>query len=323
MSTYLETICTHEDMQSILPSLGEYNRNTVLTTWAIHSGDVYKSASSGRVDMLYRDGNELTSVSSLVDVDSDGEYYYDSAADVVYLQSAANPSTNHTIEAGKDFTTTVDEARGRASEMVRSIVAKPIYKKKGVGYQGETTRDYDEVLILSAAAIAVALMVRPFDLELADEIEEKYNNEGDPPGILQLVRDGFIKLHHEFSADRSQGQIAPVNVDAATTGSIVDISGSPSKTDVVRIEITTGGTLSYGTVSPVRYKVLTASDDGIQTNTSVENEILTGSYDTLAYGTRFKASQGVFTAGDYWYIDMSAGIPETQNPIRTSMARRY
>ena len=122
MSTYLETICTHEDMQSILPSLGEYNRNTVLTTWAIHSGDVYKSPSSGRVDMLYRDGNELTSVSSLAEVDSDGEYYYDSAADVVYLQSAANPSTNHTIESGKDFSSTVDEARGRASEMVRSIV---------------------------------------------------------------------------------------------------------------------------------------------------------------------------------------------------------
>ena len=38
MSTYLEAICTHEDMQFILPSLGEYNRNTVLTLWAIHSG---------------------------------------------------------------------------------------------------------------------------------------------------------------------------------------------------------------------------------------------------------------------------------------------
>ena len=31
MSTYLEAICTQEDMQAMLPSLGEYNRNTVLT----------------------------------------------------------------------------------------------------------------------------------------------------------------------------------------------------------------------------------------------------------------------------------------------------
>ena len=232
MSTYLEALCTQEDMQSILPSLGEYNRNTVLTTWSIHSGNVYKSPSSGRVDMLYRDGNELTSVADLASVDSDGEYFYDSSKDVVYLYSSANPSTNHTIETGKDFTDTVTEAKNRASELVRSIVAKPIYKRKGVGYQGETTRNYDEVLILSTAAMAVALMVRPFDMELATEIEEKYNNEGDPPGILQLVRDGFIKLHHEFSADRSQGLIVPVNVDSSTTGSIVDISGSPSRTDV-------------------------------------------------------------------------------------------
>ena len=77
MSTYLESICTQEDMQSILPSLGEYNRNTVLTTWAIYSGNVYKSASSGRVDILYRDGNELTVAANLAAVDSDGEYFYD------------------------------------------------------------------------------------------------------------------------------------------------------------------------------------------------------------------------------------------------------
>jgi hypothetical protein len=323
MTTFLEAICTQEDMQAILPSLGDYNRNTVLTTWAIHSGNVYKSASSGRVDVLYRDGNELTSVSDLASVDSDGEYYYDSSADVVYLYSNANPATNHTIEAGKDFTDTVNEARNRSSEIVRSIVAKPIYKKVGVGYQGESTRNYDEVLILSAAAIGVALMVRPFDMDLANEIEEKYNNEGDPPGMLQLVRDGFIKLHHEFSADRSQGLITPVSVNANTTGSIVDISGSPTRTDIVRIQITTGGTLTYGSASSVKYKVLSSSDTGLQTNTSVENETVTGGYDTLGYGTKFKASQGVYTAGDYWFVDMAAGIPETQNAIRTSTVRRY
>ena len=323
MSTYLEAICSHEDMQSILPSLGEYNRNTVLTTWTIHSGNVYKSPSSGRVDVLYRDGNELTSVADLASVDSDGEYFYDSSADVVYLFSSANPSTSHTIETGKDFTTTVDEARNRASEMVRSIVAKPIYKRKGVGYQGESAREYDEVLILSAAALAVALMVRPFDLEMADEIEERYNNEGDPIGMLQLVRDGFIKLHHEFSADRSQGLITPVSVDSSTTASIVDISGSPSKTDILRLQITTGGTLSYGTGSPVRYKVLTSDASGMQTATTVEDEILTGGYDTLGVGLKFKGSQGVYTSGDYYFIDAIAGTPETQNHIKTTKAKRY
>jgi len=323
MSTFLEAICTQEDMQSILPSLGEYNRNTVLTLWAIHSGSVYKSPSSGRVDVLYRDGNELTSVSDLASVNSDGEYFYDSSADVVFLFSNANPQTNHTIETGKDFTDSVNEARNRASEIVRSIVAKPIYKKIGVGYQGETTRNYDEVLILSTAAIAVALMVRPFDKDTADEIEEKYNNEGDPPGMLQLVRDGFIKLHHEFSADRSQGLITPVNTDSSTTASIVDIQGSPTRTDIVRIEITTGGTLSYGTASSVKYKVLASNNEGLQTQEVVTSETLTGGYDVLANGTRFKGSQGVYTTGDYWFVDMVAGIPETQNPIRTTNVRRY
>ena len=323
MTTYLESFCTHEDMQRILPSLGEYNRNTVLTIWAIHSGNVYKSTSSGRVDVLYRDGNELTSVTDLASVDSDGKYFYDSSADVVYLFSNANPQTNHTIEAGTDFSTTVDVARNSASEICRSIVSKPIYKKIGVGYQGESTRNYDEVIILSTAAIAVAMMVRPFDNELANEIEERYNSEDEPRGMLQLVRDGFIKLHHEFSADRSQGLITPVNINGSTTGSIVDIQGQPTRTDIVRIEITTGGTLSYGTASSIIYKVLAGNDDGLQTQEVVTGETLTGGYDTLAFGTKFKASQGVFTAGDYWFVDMVTGVPETQNPIRTAKAQRY
>ena len=323
MTTYLDSLCTHEDMQSILPSLGEYNRNTILTTWSIHSGDVYKSTSSGRVDVLYRDGNELTSVNDLASVDSDGKYFYDSSADIVYLQSSANPQTSHTIETGKDFTDSVNEAIHRASEITRSIVSKPIYKKVGVGYQGESTRNYDQVIILSTAAIAVALMVRPFDSELADEIEERYNTEDEPRGMLQLVRDGFIKLHHEFSQDRSQGLITPVNINANTTGGIVDIQGDPSHTDIVRIEITTGGTLSYGTESSIKYKVLAGNNDGIQTTEVVNGETLTGGYDTLAYGTRFKGSQGVYTSGDYWFVDMVSGIPETQNPIKTTIAKRY
>ena len=323
MSTYLETLCTQEDMQAVLPSIGEYNRNTVLTQWPIHSGDVYKNASPGRVDVLYRDGAELTSVGSLGAVTSDGQYYYDSAADIVYLFSQANPALNHTVESGKDFSDTLDESRKRASELVRSIIAKPIYKKKGVGYQGETARDYDEVLILSAAAIAVALMVRPFDVEFADQLEEKYNNETEPPGILQLIRAGFIKLHHEISTDRHEGNVTPVSVDSATTGGIVDISGTPSRTDVYRIQITTGGTLTYGTASPVKYKVLSSSSTGVQTQTSLEGETITGGYDTLGGGLRFKASQGVYTADDYWFVDAMAGTPETQNPVRTTKAKRY
>jgi hypothetical protein len=323
MSTYLETLCTQADMQAILPSIGEYNRNTVLTQWTIHSGDVYKSTSSGVVDVLYRDGNELTKVSDLSSVTSDGQYFYDSSTDIVYLFSTANPATLHTMETGKDFSDTLDESRQRASEMVRSIVAKPIYKRKGVGYLGESQRNYDEVIILATASIAVSLMVRPFDSELADDIEQKYNNEGDPPGVLQLIRDGYIKLHHEFSSDRRDGNVTPININGSTTGGIVDVSGVASKTDIYRIEITTGGTLLYGTSSPVRYKVLGSSSDGIQTHTIVENEIVTGGYDVVGGGIRFKASQGVYTSGDYWFVDVMAGTPETQNPITTTIAKRY
>ena len=68
---------------------------------------------------------------------------------------------------------------------------------------------------------------------------------------------------------------------------------------------------------------MAGNDDGLQTQEVITGETLTGGYDTLAYGTKFKATQGVYTAGDYWFVDMVSGIPETQNPIRTSKAVRY
>ena len=67
-----------------------------------------------------------------------------------------------------------------------------------------------------------------------------------------------------------------------------------------------------------------ASDStGVQTTEIVSDETLTGAYDTLGMGLKFKGSQGVFTSGDYWFIDAVSGTPETQNPIRTTTARRY
>ena len=92
---------------------------------------------------------------------------------------------------------------------------------------------------------------------------------------------------------------------------------------MLRIQITTGGTLTYGTASSIKYKVMASDDTGVQTTAIVEGETLTGNYDTLGMGLRFKGSQGVYTTNDYWFIDAVAGIPETQNPIRTSVARRY
>ena len=82
-------------------------------------------------------------------------------------------------------------------------------------------------------------------------------------------------------------------------------------------------------IHPVTLNTTNRKDSQYYVNTDItytwdsENETVTGGYDTLGYGTKFKASQGVYTAGDYWFVDMAAGIPETQNAIRTSTVRRY
>ena len=157
MSTYEVAYCNASDLQAILPSIGEYDRKFVVTGWAAEgTSNVYQCASVGDVSLLYRDGIELTSEANLSNLkanENNGEYFYDSALDIVYLFSTTSPITAHIMEKGKDFSDVQDEAINRASELVRSIVGKPIYPKKGTGYQDESLRDYDEVIILSTAGI--------------------------------------------------------------------------------------------------------------------------------------------------------------------------
>ena len=45
---------------------------------------------------------------------------------------------------------------------------------------------------------------------------------------------------------------------------------------MLRIQITTGGTLAYGSASSIIYKVMASDDTGVQTTAIVEGETLTG-----------------------------------------------
>jgi len=87
MSRY-EAFCnTTTDLAMILPDVDNFDRKRLLQNFVVHSGSVYVSHDAGYVSQLYIDGLEGTSVGSVGAVDANNKYYYDSAADAVYLKS--------------------------------------------------------------------------------------------------------------------------------------------------------------------------------------------------------------------------------------------
>lgn len=325
MSTFREVYCTAADLRTILPDIANYDEKRTLTGWAVSAGSLYILGSVGSIEVLYRDGLELDEVQSLNQCDADGEWIYIAAEDAVYLYSTDDPNTDHRIHAGDDWATLQTNAIKKASEIVRTIVNKPIYPKKGVGYQDEPERDWDQQIIDSAAGLACARLIRHSNSELADIIEWRYNRESDiiiERGILQLIRDGVIKLHHETDKTRKEGDIVERTLDSSTTGNISDLRGEATTTDIVKISIGTGGTFAYGIASPVTYNVYIGDDTGRQTNQIITDEQVNGDYQTFAHGLEGRFEPGVYVAGDEWWVITSGEKVETQQGIYTRQLTR-
>ena len=333
MSTYEVAYCNANDLQAILPSIGEYQRKHVLTGWAAEgTSNVYQCASVGDVTLLYRDGVELTSVANLTTLKSnatDGEFVYVSASDIVYIYSSTSPITAHIMEKGKDFSDVQDQAINRGSELVRSIVGKPIYPKKGTGYQDESLRDYDEVIILSTAGIAVSMMVRPYDRELADEIEKKYNDPETGLGYLQLIRSGDMDLHNEITYSLQKGELLEVSLNASTTGGIVDLDGEATASDIFKVWISddgnsgSGASFAYGSASSVKYSVAIGDSTGLMIQTVVDGDEINGQEQSLAHGLSGFFTPGAYYTNDTWYVQCRSGAVESHDALKTIEARRY
>ncbi|MCF1193596.1 hypothetical protein LRR18_18575, partial [Mangrovimonas sp. AS39] len=92
----------------------------------------------------------------------------------------------------------------RASEMVRSLCGKPIMKRTGEGVQSETLREWEDIIVRSAATIAVADLVRPYDFGKAAEIMSLVHTP-DGTGWLDLIRKGDIALWNEVTPAKQEG----------------------------------------------------------------------------------------------------------------------
>ena len=307
MGTFDVAYCVEADLRSILPSIADYDKKRPLLGWTEDSTDLYKLGSVGSISMLYKGSSELgTAQTTKVACDTEGEWFYDSSLDEIYYFTLTNPN-GEDIEAGTDWSTLVTAVISKSSEMVRAIVGKQILK------HAWGTRDYDEVIVSSTAAIACGRLVRPHNEDLANRLEFYYNYEGDefPKGILQRVRDGQISLSSEITPALGAGILEESAVDASTTGGINDIRGIATGNDTIKIIIDAGATFSYGSASAVTYSVWIKDDTGLMTYQYISGETIDGDYQDLAYGLDIRFNPGKYVTSDAWYVKVSKEPVET------------
>ena len=328
MSTYETTYCnTTTDLLFIAPYLSEFDGKRVLASNFIttDTSNLYQLNNSGYVDQLYKDGIEMTAVTDTPNADN--EYNYSSSTDSFqfFLSSSSVSSLNSSVfEASSDWATLKSDAVKRASDFIRGFLPFPIYPNKGVGTQDSTERDFPEIIVRSTAIMAVESLIRPYDVEKADQIRNQaINDQG--TGFLDMLRTGQVHLYSSESEYKKRGILRTVNQNATSTGGIVDVKGTPSYSwDAIKIIITSGGTITERVPNTtVKFSSFIGNENGLKLEEMAVNEVIDCYWQLVGHSMYVRFSSGVYTVSDEYELEISGVTDQMFTPIkRVQMTRK-
>jgi len=299
------TYCTHKELKRVFPQLDEFDQKKPVYGWVEVTTNKYAAHDSGTVTQLFADGEDLGAAQSAhTDLNVEGEWFYNSAEDVLYYFSASSP-LDKLMEAGEEFTTMVTQYRGDASRLLDSFLDPNLPKNQLKNKAG----DYDYLIIRSAALICASMMIKTNDP--TSEMATAYMEEA--MGYVDKLNNGEAALSYQNTADSSKGVIRDVSY---TDGSVrpVDTRGHYSGTfDLIRITIGTGGAMD-GTAT---YNVWVKDGDKLgnqQGNQVVTNEKINGDYQSLAGGLQIRfageTKTSVATATNEWEVEVTGWAEE-------------
>ena len=312
--------CTHKELKRVFPQLDEFDTKVQVFGWATVSTNKYASHNSGLVTQLFADGEDLGAAQAFhTDLNVEGEWFYNSAEDVLYYYSASTPA-DKLMEAGEEFTTMVTQFRTDASRYLDSKLDPNLPANQFKDKAG----NFDYMIIRTTALLCATLMIRAKDptSEMASSmmVEAQEN--------IDALNNGKAGLSWQNTSDSSKGVVRDVSY---TDGSVrpVDTRGHYSGTfDLIRITIGTGGAMD-GTAT---YNVWVKDGDKLgnqQGNQVVTNEKINGDYQALAGGLQIRfagnTKTSVATATNEWEVEVQGWTEEVDSnslkPIR--MTRKY
>ena len=294
--------CTHAEFKRVFPQIDEFDQKVPVYGWTTtDTTNQYQANDTGLITQLYFDGIEGTSVAD--SPNANYEFNYSSTTDSVqvFLTTSAGATLDPNdilVEAGEDFTTMVTQFRTDASRYLDSRLDPKLPKNQLKDKNG----NFDYMVIRTTALYAASFMVKTKDptSELATALMTEADNN------VQLLNEGRAALSWQNTGDASKGVLRDVSY---TDGSVrpVDFKGRASGVDYDLIKVSISGSTA-GAIGTAKYNVYTKDSTGLKTNQVVTEEVITGDYQTLAYGlqVRFAGTESstVATATNEWEVEV-------------------
>ncbi len=313
--------CTNRDLKDIFPSIDEFDTKTPLYGFVVESTNKYKAHNVGLVTQLFANGKNLgASQSSVSDVDTNDEWYYDDTNDIVYYFNSATNPNDILMESGDDWNTLRTRYISNAEKYLDSRLDGRLPRKQFQDKDG----NYDYMIVRTTALLACSFLIRSSDptSEIANALFEEADRN------IASLNDGSTKLSWQVTGDSSKGVIRQISVSGSinlvdTRGHYYDIY------DRVGVKITTAGAM--GTA---KYSVWQKDGDNLGAErmnngeTADYIETINGQYQPLAQDVyiRFAGDTAdTATLNDKWEIEFfgkNESVDDTGMPYSIRMTRR-
>ena len=312
--SYQTAFCNNTtDLQAVVSDIDKFDRKRVLpSNWfTTDTSNLFQLAGTGDISQLFVDSIEASMVTDSPNADNEANYSSSSDSVQYYLASSSVSALNSKVfEGGQDWDGLKTTVCKEQADRMRSYLDRPIYKRGNANYQGASNRDYDFIVIRINAILACADLIRSYDPERAEMIEEMALGED---GMLTKLKRKEYVMWNETSFRSEAGIISEISINGSSTGYIEDVKmhGPPATDyDEVRVVISTAGTFAPGTTSGVKYDVFVKDTTGLRMLKVVDGETMNGDYQSLAYGAMVRFQAGVYTLNDEWSVTFqSDGIP--------------
>ena len=186
------TYCTHRDVKDVFPNMDEYDNKTPIYGWIEVTSNKYAAHNSGLVTQLFSNGEDLGPAQSAhTDLNVEGEWFYNSAEDVLYYYSASNPN-DKLLEAGEEFTGLITRITKNASRYFDSRVDGGIPRDAFRDKEG----NFDYLIVRTTALIAATFLIRSHDptSEIANALMEDAQNNIE---IYNFDKSEIFELNYE------------------------------------------------------------------------------------------------------------------------------
>ena len=271
------TYCTHRDLKDIYPNLDDFDVKTAIYGWVVVSGTKYAAHNSGLVTQLFADGEDLGPAQSAhTDLNTEGEWFYNSAEDVCYYYAASTPA-DKLMEAGEEFSTLITRIMKNSSRYVDSRIDAGIPRDAFKDKEG----NYDYFLVRTASLVSIYFLINANSP--GSDVAEKFLAEAN--FNIEQINTGQTKLSYQVTGDSASGVLREVVAPQAGNALyIVDTRGHYTGIyDLMKIVISTAGA-----IGTAKYDVYHGDSTGLKQNKVIDAELITGKYQSAGSGLQIR-----------------------------------